>query len=35
MWDVLSRDYDQQLSGEDCFEIVKGNATAGIHHRIS
>ena len=29
MWDVLSKDYDTNLSGEECFENVKKNARNG------
>jgi peptidoglycan/xylan/chitin deacetylase (PgdA/CDA1 family) len=29
MWDVLSRDYDTSISGEQCFENVKQNAGKG------
>jgi peptidoglycan/xylan/chitin deacetylase (PgdA/CDA1 family) len=29
MWDVLSKDYVQTLTGQSCFEIVKAKATGG------
>lgn len=29
MWDVLSKDYDTSLTGEDCFENVKRNTKNG------
>ncbi len=29
MWDVLSKDYDQSLSGEDCLRRIKKNAGNG------
>jgi peptidoglycan/xylan/chitin deacetylase (PgdA/CDA1 family) len=29
MWDVLSKDYDQSLSGEDCFKRVRKNVCNG------
>ena len=29
MWDVLSKDYDTNLSGEECFANVKNNTRNG------
>ena len=29
MWNVLSKDYDIKLTGQQCFEIVKRKSTAG------
>ena len=29
MWDVLSKDYDVSLTGEECFENVKKNTRNG------